>query len=382
MQPRQPAYSLIFAFLVMTVIMIVATSSIENTKEKLVYFNEMEGSTEALLAAESAAEQAILAMKDFNAGYSIGLTEDSFEVDENNDGVYETWGDYSVYSTAQENDTDSSGYYYTPIPGTGTAAREDDCTVRDSDHDGDFDNDEDLDHPCNWNKLMYGDSVTIPLYVSDGTETGVLTPADFASFTGWYLKVRTPCADNEGQPDEVDCTTRFTFDGDGSDSTLTEDDNDSTVVFWQLIGEDVNGDSVSLLPDDISQVSYNSRLRLSANTEIYEDALNDANTAGTYIVLESTNTSPYTELYQICTDELSTLSLQLNIVTPLIDENDNPIPYLEWQLATDASQPFGDTKAVIIGEGYHQGQSGIFYFPFVVTRSTTGESTNVYTLSN
>lgn len=377
----------------MTVIMIIASTTVENTTEKLVYFREMEGSTEALLAAESATEQAILAMKDYNAGYSIDLTEDAFQVDQDGDGVYETWADYTVYSTAQENSNDTSGYYYTPIPGTGSAASEDDCTVSDSDHNGDFDDDEDVDHPCNWNKLMYGDSVTIPLYASDGTTTGISNPSALG-FNGFYLKVRTPCADTAGQPDEADCTTRYTMDE--TDSTGTFDSGGDSVIFWQLTGEsDSDGDgtgdtTVSVLPDDESYTSGgfgpSTTVRKSGqNTDIYEGLVNDAYSASDYIVLEVTNTSSGTnaEIYATCTDtSLTDLSLQLDIVTPLTDDTGASIPYLEWQLAIDSTDPFADTKAVIVGEGYHQGQSGIFYYPFVVTRSTTGESTSVYTLSN
>ncbi len=390
-----PAYSLLFAFLVMTVIMIIASTTIENTNEKLAYFGEMEGRTQAMLAAQSAAELGILEMKDQTAGYSIDLTEDVFQVDENGDGTYETRGDYSVYSTAQLNDTDTDGYYYTPIPGTGDAAINDDCTVRDTDHDGDFDDDEDVDHPCNWNKLMYGDSVTIPLYYTDSSGNLVL-PADFTSFTGWYLKVRTPCSDTEGIPDEYPCSGRFQFDGDGTDSTSTEDDNDDSVVFWKLIGEDASGNSVNLIPSDSYYTSFSNERKCRAysgsctllNTEIYESLI-DQGTSIDYIVLEGANTDPYTELYQICTEThsdytypLSTLSLQLSIVQPLVDESDASIPYLEWQLASEASEPFADTKAVIFGEGYNKQKNGVFYYPFVVTRSTTGESTDIYTLSN
>lgn len=379
MKSRRPAYSLIFAFLIMTVIMIIASTTVENTTEKLAYFREMEGSTEALLAAQSAAEQAVLAIKDFNPGYSLDLTENVFRVDENDDGVYETWGDYTVYSSAMENTTDSSGTFYTPIPGTGTAGSSDDCSIQ-NDH-------QEVDHPCNWNKLLYGQSASIPLYTDDGSG-GILTAADFSSYTGWYLKVRTPCADTEGQPDEYECSTRFEFDGDGSDNESDTTDDDSSVIFWQLV-EDVLGNPVSLLPDDENYQFGSNILRRSENTEIYEDRINDAYTSGDYIVLEGTNSSPYTELYQVCTEthtdypnDLSTLSLQLDIVTPLIDLNDDPIPYLEWQLALSASEPFGDTKAIVVGEGYHQGEKGIFYFPFVISRSTTGESASVYTLSN
>ncbi|MEK9160047.1 MAG: hypothetical protein AAB383_04940 [Patescibacteria group bacterium] len=377
MQPRQPAYSLIFAFLIMTVIMIIATTTIENTNEKLAYFTEMEGSTEAALAAQSAAEQAVLAMKDYEAGYSLGLDEQVFQVDENGDGDFETWGDYTVYSTAQQNSTDgATGYYYTPIPGTGSAADDDDCTVRDSNHDGDFDDDEGVDHPCNWNKLMYGQSVTIPLYVSDGSETGVLTPADLG-LSALYLKVRTPCADNVGQPDEADCSSRFELDtGDGS----LEEDN--SAILWQIIVEKTDGTSVSVIPDDTSAYDLYSRSykrNSSLNTEIYEDLINSA--TGNIVLEISSFTNP--ETYAICSNtDVETLSLQLDIVTPLIDSSARSIPYLEWQLSTSSTSPFADTKAVISGEGYHQGKTGIYYYPFVITRSTTGESTSIYTLSN
>lgn len=375
----------------MTVIMIIATTTVENTTEKLVYFREMEGSTEAQLAAQSATEQAILAMKDFNAGYSVELQSDAFEVDEDGDGVYETWADYTVYSTAQTNDTDGTDpYYYTPIPGTGSAASEDDCTVSDSDHDGDFDDDEDVDHPCNWNKLLYGESVTIPLYADDGSG-GISNPSALG-FNGFYLKVRTPCADTPGEPDEADCSDRFTMDE--NDSTGTFDSGGDSVIFWQLIGEsDSDGDgvgdtTVSVLPDDEDEQygfgNAYTRRNSTANTEIYEGYINDAYSAD-YIVLEaaSSSSAPYDNIYGTCTDtSLTDLSLQLDIVTPLTDDTGASIPYLEWQLAIDSTDPFGDTKAVVVGEGYHQGQSGIFYYPFVVTRSTTGESTSVYTLSN
>ncbi len=390
-----PAYSLLFAFLVMTVIMIIASTTIENTNEKLIYFGEMEGRTQAMLAAQSATELGVLEMKDQTAGYSIDLTEDAFQVDEDGDGKYETWGDYTVYSTAQLNEADTDGYYYTPIPGTGDAAINDDCTVRDTDHDGDFDDDEDPDKPCNWNKLIYGDSVTIPLYYTDSSGNLVL-PADFTSFTGWYLKVRTPCADTTGLPDEYPCSSRFEFDGDGSDVASDPNDDDDSVVFWKLVGEDASGNAVTLIPADKKYLSFGSYKKCTTyssscselNTEIYE-SLVDQGSSIDYIVLEGEDIDPYKELYQICSEThtdytypLSTLSLQLSIVQPLIDESGASIPYLEWQLASDASEPFADTKAVIVGEGYNKQTNGIFYYPFIVTRSTTGESTDIYTLSN
>jgi len=57
---KTPAYSLVFAFLIMTVIMLVAGTTIENTHDKVIYFREIEGTAQARLAAESAAELAVI----------------------------------------------------------------------------------------------------------------------------------------------------------------------------------------------------------------------------------------------------------------------------------------------------------------------------------
>lgn len=370
MRHTAPAYSLVFAFLVMTVILIIATTTVENTNEKLVYFREMEGATQAQLSAESAAEQAILAMKDYSAGYSIELTEEVFQVDNNEDGAYESWGNYTVSSSAQMNSTDPRDYFYTPIPGTGTAGDPHGCSI--------LNEDKDIDHPCNWNKLLYGESVTIPLYTDDGSGN-ILTPADFDDFAAWSLKIRTPCMD--GSLDDPDCV-RYTFDEVDSDPGKTIDGGDP-VVFWQLVGEDSDGNSVSLLPDDGKGLYFGSYTRTSSNTEIYESLVNDAyDSSGDFIVLQAYNAAPYTDLYSVCMEDLNTLALQLNIVTPLLDESTGSFPYLEWQLEVESSQAFANTQAIVTGEGYYQAHDKIFYSPFVLTRSTTGEHTGLYTLSN
>lgn len=370
----RPAYSLIFAFVIMTVIMLIATTTIKNTNEKLAYYRDMEGPVKAKLAAESAAENGIGQIRGANAGFEPPYESGSFSEDADGDGIYETYGDYTVYSKAQRLDGSGADTWYTPIPGTGTAGDPDDCSI--------MNDDEGEDHPCNWNKLMYGDSVTIPLYTDDGYGN-ILTAADFSSFDDWQLRVRTPCAD--GSVDNETCT-RFVMNESDSSGTFADGTSTSgdSVVFWQLVGEDSAG-VVSLMPVDTSTGgTFGSIVRHpDLNTEIYESKINDASD---YVVLETADglTDPYTEVYNTCMDpDLTTLSLQLNIVTPLQKYGTgDSIPYLEWQLITHASEPFGDTKAVIVGEGYHQGTDGIFYFPYLVTRSTTGENTGVYTLSN
>lgn len=393
MQPRQPAYSLIFALIYMTLIMFIAVSSVEGTNDTLYSQRGIEESIRAQLAAQSAAELGIVAVKDFNAGYSLPFTEKTFclyadsSLNSSGDGDCTTWGNVTVYSSAMENSNDFTGFFYTPMPGTGSAASGDDCTIRDRDHDGDFDDNLDVDHPCNWNKLRYGESVTIPLTTDDGSG-GILTPADFFNFNGWQLKVRTPCADTPGKPDEAECSMRFTMDE--NDSTGTFDSGGDSVIFWQLIGEsDTDGDGVgdttmSVLPnDEPDEVRGNTVRNAIVNTEIYEGLINDAGFDSVVLDINESSSAPFDEIYNTCMDStLTNLSLQLNIVTPLMDNGGDPIPYLEWQLLSNASEPFGDTKAIVIGEGYHKGANRTFYYSQILSRATTGESLNIYTLSN
>lgn len=374
----KPAYSLIFAFVIMTVLMLIASTTVKNTTGKLAYYRDIEGSPMAKLAAESAAENGIMAMKDFNAGYEASedyaycYREDGTK-NNSGDGDCETWGNYEVFSKAQELDSATGTHtWYTPIPGSGTAGDPDHCSITTTD--------ENKDHPCNWNKLLFGDTITIPLYSDDGS--GISNPVALG-FNNWKLRVRTPCAD--GDLDNASCT-RIVIDTHDSTGTFTTGTTaGDSVIFWQLVGENAAG-TVSLVPNDEPQTLHGTTSRHpSYNTEIYESLINTgySGTGYDHTVLQAINAAPFTGIYGKCTDStLTGLSLQLNIVTPLKDYYGDPIPYLEWQLVTDSTEPFGDTKAIIEGKGYHQGLDHIFYSVSTIIRSTTGENMGLYTVSN
>lgn len=352
--PKQPAYSLVFAFLVMTVIMIVASATIQNTESKVRYFAELEATAQARLAAESAVERAVAMVRDYGAGYEVS-GESEFCV--GGSGSCESYGNYEVYA---DGTLLSDGYYYLPIAGTGTAGLSDDCSV--------LDVNEDPDDPCNWNKLMYGESVTIPLYSidSENPEGSILT-ADDLGIDEWSLRVRTPCV--EGY--DADCV-RYEFDTSGS--TYASGD---TIVLWQVIYEDSDtGSLAALVPDDVMLGPIR---HTTANTEVYEEKINTANVSGDYVVLSSDDIADY------AANDVNELEavLQLDIVSPLRSAA-GTIPYLEWQLQMGnmATAPFADGKSVFVGECYHEVNGKIYYFPYVVTRSTVGEGSTVYTLSN
>lgn len=401
MNNSRPAYSLIFAFLIMTVMMIVAGTAIQNTTEKLALYNELGGSSQADLAAQSAAEQGLYSIadtdgdgtNDYSPGFEASQSE-AFCNDTDGDSTCNSWGDFIALAEQRA----YGGYFYTPLFGTGTAGNSEDCSVLDyiDPSDGsvltglptDF-----VDDPCNWNKLMVGESVTIPLFDTvDSDDFGslgdILTPTDLG-LTGWDLRVRTPCND---ETMDSDCG-RYELNEDGE---ITGEGD--TVIFWQLVGEDTAGNEVSLIPVDDMDLDRTSRIEtraaLEENTEVYESLINDAYLTSEDFVILSANSSDAgnEQILNFCggdldndgTDEtvLTSLYLQLNIVTPLKDTSDGAIPYLEWQLQTLSSEPFADNKTSFVGQGYAQGLANTYYSSYIISRSTTGESTNVYTLSN
>lgn len=351
----------------MTVILIIASATIQNTESKVRYFAELEATAQARLAAESAAERAITMIRNYEAGYET--SEDNVFCS----GITAThttctsYGDYEIYAKGTElTDDFGSTNFYIPIAGTGTAGLSDECSVMNVT--GDYAN---PDHPCNWNKLMYGESVTIPLYSSDESGTGILTAADLG-ISSWSLRLRTPCANGSYESD-CDGDVRMKFDTTGSE--LSSGD---TIILWQIIYDDGVGNMEALVPDDAVIPFGFTDDRGGDNTEVYEKLINDEMDAGTFEVLNSDDIAGYAGTV----DALEAV-LQLNIVSTLSSDT-GIIPYLEWQLKMDnmAIAPFADPKSVILGEGFYEGNGKTYYFPYTVTRYTVGEGSTAYTLSN
>ena len=242
---QKPAYSLIYALVITTIIMIVATTAVQTTLGKLTYYNDVLSGVYAKYSAESAIDNALLLIKDEEAGYE---TSD----------LSSATSQYTVVSRAQEN-TEDPGAFYTPIPMTGTAAPSDECNYLAAD-------DEDPDHACNWNKILYGDSVTIPLYSYDVSAGALKNPSELV-LTSWNLKVRTPCSDGTY---DVSCAR---YDLDGVSTSYSTDDS---IILWQLVGEDIDGATVvSVVPDDAAAQGFTGLYTrtTAVNTEIYESLI-------------------------------------------------------------------------------------------------------------
>ncbi|QQR54820.1 hypothetical protein IPG41_06595 [Candidatus Peregrinibacteria bacterium] len=376
MNDTRSAYSLVFAFLVMTVMMIVAGSAIQNTNEKLQLYNDLGSSSQAYLAAQSAAEAAILAIQDPDGDgvndYSPGYESTESEAFCGNaDGTTscDSWGNFRVLAKQRG----YGDYFYTPLFGTGTAGNSEECSVLDyiDPSDGEVIDalSIDVDHPCHWNKLSYGESTIIPLFDTDENGNPVL-PADLAGFTGWNLRIRTPCEDGSL---ESGCV-RFELDETNLSGPLGGDN----IVAWELIGEDMDGNPVHLMTDDtLGRCGFSDcRPTSPSNTEIYEEKINNDD-----LVLQSTSTTEIESVTLL--PNLRYLYLQLELVHPLEELNTlASIPYLEWQLEVDSGEALANAWSFVVGEGYAQGSVSLYYDTFLLFRSTTGEGSGSYSLSN
>lgn len=375
MKHSRPAYSLIFAFIMMTLIMVIASTSIQDTRNKLRLFRDLEASSQARLAAESAAELGIVAL---NSGSFDAETEqeNEFCLENSDRSGCQSTGSYTIYPYATENSDASDGLYYLPIPGTGTAAPTEDCSI--------LDDDQDIDHACNWNKLTVGESVTIPLYYEDGY--GSRTFPDTMGLTGWYLRMRTPCMDGDLDCDAAD---RYVI-SNKSAGTYRQTSDNPAVVLWEMVAETSTG-SVNMIPSD--SLDSSSNRSLTENTEIYEGNIQVHPYDGTLSIndvllpISSSIPSLYSSLSTlysfIQTPSYTNLYFSMNTINRLEATDGTAIPYLEYQVVIDASNgsPMAST-AEIIGEGYYESGEYTYYFPYVVSKSNTDTVTTLYTLSN
>lgn len=291
---------------------------------------------------------------------------------------------YSVISTAQNLDeTEATDTYIIPPPGQGNAGS--DCNVQDNYYNPAHPLDDNLNKPCNWNKLHFGETVQIPLYQEDGST--ILNP-DELGMSEFVLKVRTPCIGG------------IVHDPPASQYLATTDENDwcplgrydlynppgdvptDIIAHWQIVGDcdysgpgdantDYDGACVGIPNDQgasfersdivVEEVNYVN----SSNSDyqlVYpgRSGVKDLNT--NYII----DTPPHAFVnYLLATNnysgllpgattsrELSEPTFHLTVVTPLLQNNPptfSSVPYIEYQVVTNV--PISDSAQTVTAIG-------------------------------
>jgi len=319
-----------------TALMLIGSTLLDSISRNLNRVDAIWASTQAQVTADTAFEKALAYIGDRCDGgcdHSVAAG-----VLENGDG--EAVGTYD-FDILGQSGRRASEDYYVPIPGYGDSAEECD----------DIDNPDDA---CNWNRIYYGDTVTMPLYV-DGDD----------QFQGneFFIKVRTPeCDYTGGKPDTV-CNgddRKLIACADGVVKAVRNGcsyANDLVVMTWQIVDENMFAEadvSVQAFMGTTVRVNENSELFITdINNKLSTDILNIddrflGTTNGTIKSLIGTSGSM---TYPV---------LKLSFIQT-IENSDGPITYLEYQVVTD--EPISSDRSFINTIGYMTHKGETYYWP-------------------
>jgi len=225
-----------------------------------------------------------------------------------------------------------------------------------------------LDHPCNWNKLSLGtssnDRVSIPLYYSNREEQINPYTIEDGEAEKFLLRMRTPClpcvyGDEESEAgvtrhcrvgdDPAICNNneRYVLDGDN------HQENNDVLVQWQINGLCADtGEECGIKAGEIrgnttavTEVNINRGIENHEGVNYivldYNSQGIDVNTGGRTII--GMNLPTFTEA-----------KLNLFLMGALISEEGRNVPYLEYQFLSDKPVASPKTKletTAYIGEG-------------------------------
>jgi hypothetical protein len=338
---NKQGYATFFAIIIMLAMMISATSLSVLIHRSIARVGDMWASDQAQCAANATFEHAIWYIGEY---CDAGCDESDADVIEE-DSI---WGDFSIQGKSAQNIDTADADYYVPIPGQGSAGEN--C---DPEAPGD------IDDTCNWNRIDYGESVDIPLYVDGDAMSDVWT---------FYIKVRTPECDD----DNVICSSnnrRLIECDDGSVSEVVDGcdyEDDPVVMTWQIWGE-CDGASCYAEGNPLAKEdrSGKSRSGEDTNSEIFATLINDQldELIDPYIVLDIDSglqgSSESEDIFDLLDSEMEYPVLKLSFVQT-ISNSEGPIPYLEYQIVTD--EAISSDKSFISVIGYTVSNKGDTFF--------------------
>lgn len=384
LRSTKPGTSLLVGLGLTTIIVLVSlgvtTVVISSIRESA----NVTGANQAYYAAEGALEEGLWVNQGKGAGYSDSAVVSSKPPKSS----------YTIGGQVNEALAYSDGSYGIPAPGTGTAGK--DCdklnpyvkyTFAFDEVTGKYSNDssgaDPKDHPCNWSKIKVGESVSIPLFVSKkvgGTET-IYNPADSQfNLNNLKIRVRTPCKTGKEYCDLIDRYSLF-YD---TSSVNKYNATNYTLMSWQITGTNQDGSKTYVFSPlalrDIpfcndTYAGFADKTRCEPdNSEIYGSQINFVKTSDKSVVVSSDdygvdnanknstivdflrNTDIYTIPGSIRTtsnDAINKPVLKLSVIHSLKDTATTTIPYLEYQILTNATtEAPTDSSQTITAEGY------------------------------
>lgn len=384
LRSTKPGTSLLVGLGLTTIIVLVSlgvtTVVISSIRESA----NVTGANQAYYAAEGALEEGLWVNQGKGAGYSDSAVVSSKPPKSS----------YTIGGQVNEALSYSDGSYGIPAPGTGTAGKDcdklnpyvknyfafDAATGKYSINSSGTDPKE---HPCNWSKIKVGESVSIPLFVSKnvgGTET-ILNPANsLFNLNSLKIRVRTPCKTGKEYCDNTD---RYSLYYDTS-SVDKYNATNYTLMSWQIIGTNQNGSKTYVFSpligpkllacNDAPYSSFPGNTRCEPdNSEIYSSQINFVKISDKIVVStddagvdNANNNSTIADFLRntgnylipgpiraTSTDAINKPVLKLSVIHSLKDTATTTIPYLEYQILTNATtEAPTDSSQTITAEGY------------------------------
>ncbi|MFA5842924.1 MAG: hypothetical protein WC882_04655 [Candidatus Gracilibacteria bacterium] len=363
--------SLIFAIITMTIIMVVAGTMSASFLRANTRNMDLFRSIQAYYASRASMEKAIADVADHGIGYE-NFSNTAISWDTNRDGTEDVTGTYEIFSQAKPLDWQSAGSTcdgtqdcYIPIPGTGDVGTS--CDFEDSSASWAIGADA-ADDDCNWNRIGYGETVTIPLFYTDpDSPDGDLVNSYITGSETFKLRVRTPM--------DPDTGIRYQLD----------EGEDKVIMYWEFNGTCNDGG------DDYS-CYLTPRTRKEEETFIYDETINHATD---FIVMDIQDR--FGETIKAGEDDqgtknvliiqfLTTRTIQqpyFKITLPqslIAEDGITSIPYLEYQLITNT--PIADNKIVYISDGKAMGKLETYVRHMQATQSIENNSIINFVIQN
>ncbi|MFA6435527.1 MAG: hypothetical protein WCW30_00095 [Candidatus Gracilibacteria bacterium] len=375
--------SLIFAIITMTIIMVVAGTMSASFLRANTRNMDLFRSIQAYYASRASMEKAIADVADPTHG--IGYESSSAAAiswDTNRDGTEDVTGTYEIFSQAKPLDWQSAGSTcdgtqdcYIPIPGTGDVGTS--CDFEDTSASWATGTDA-ADDDCNWNRIGYGETVTIPLFYTDpDSPDGELVNSYITGSETFKLRVRTPMDPDTGiryQLDEGEDKVIMSWEFNG---TCNDGGSDYTCYLTPIT---IKGEETFIYDYSINE-GINSKDFIVINIQDYSNPT---------IVKSGTDDQNYifVHIYEFLTatylDYTHTINqpyFKITLPQSLIAEDGiTSIPYLEYQLITNT--PIADNKIVYISDGKANGKLETYVRHMQATQSIENDSIINFVIQN
>ena len=194
-------------------------------------------------------------------------------------------------------------------------------------------------HPCNWNKIYYGESVNVPLFTKEAGDTHT-DDIGYEGLNSFNIRVRTPCVFDSSYEsvmggDENDCKRQALF------IDPSEEEEGRIVVNWQILADCSDGAETgvcSVTNHVPSHSAFQQGYFPGGETGLYKTVGKDDKVFDVYSSSASENGLGFLGDFLKKSDTwrdfdwIDNTTLKLSYIEEAVAGDGNNVPYMEYQL--------------------------------------------------